>query len=151
MSVCSHGCNKAFQAWIHSRLSSSPHSLLLSAPPAQQMGFPLLSAMWWYVHDHHHPTYFMESSKKRLHSITFPKILEAAVRNFFYLLISRKTLPFIVNIKVLLKKKSYFTLSGMLCVWLQGERLARAADLVLPGNSIDLHALATNYPWAGVC
>lgn len=84
MSLCSHGCNKAFQAWMHSRLSSSPCSLLLSAPPAQQMSFPLLSAMWWRVHGHHHPTYFMESNKKSLHAITFPKLLEAAVRNFLF-------------------------------------------------------------------
>lgn len=84
MSLCSHGCNKAFQAWICSRLSSSPCSFLLSVPPAQQMSFPLLSAMWRRVRGQHHLTYFVESNKKILHAITFPKLLEAVCKEFFF-------------------------------------------------------------------
>lgn len=54
---------------------------------------------------------------------------------------------------MLLKNKTcdVSALSGMLCVWIQGEKLARAADLVLTGNSEALHTFETNYRGAGVC
>lgn len=85
--------------------------------------------------------------------LRFPNYLKQ-LWGIFYFIVHRKILniyplPFIVNIQVLLKKR-YFTLSSMLCVWLQGEKLAKAADLVLPGNSVGLHALVTNCPWTGV-